>query len=561
MTETAPRPFAELQDCVPDFAAAIRCHDSGDLDGAQQLYRNLVDQPHLMAPCLHQLGLIAAAQGDPARAADLFLRVTRLDATLWSAYRHLSAALDLIGHRDAATNALIDLGCQLYTCKEFSQAEPVFLQALAREPANYLANANLGSCLALLGRWDEAAALMIRALRGYGRSVPDIAAFVAALEPYLDPAFLARIDPLPEGVASGRGERVADVLTSLGKVMSDLERPAAALLCYHRAVQTAPGFALAHWNYALSLLGRRDFAKGWAEYEWRWQWPEFPEPSRSLMALPWRGEPLAGKRILIWAEQGFGDVLQFVPLVQWLKDRNPEAEVLLEVPVPLIRLLANSLQGIQVIRRPDLLEDVATDQPLDYALPLMSLPYRLQLTPQALPMAVKYLHPAPESVAPMRRNFAGSTRPRIGLVWASRPFPDLRRSVPLGLFAPLIAKSGACWYALQVGEREADLARENIAGLKNLAPHLIDFADTAAALDELDLVITVDTAVAHLAGGMGKDVWTLLPAAAEWRWADERDTTRWYPSMRLFRQDQAGDWATVVQRLAGALKDRLQQAA
>lgn len=551
-----PRLFPELAAAVPAFAEAMRRHEDGDLAGARMMYANLIDQPALTAPCLHQLGLIAAAQGEHGRAADLFLKVTRMEPALWMGYANLSAALDRIGKPAEGTRVLADFASALYAMRQYKEAEPVFRQVLARDPASFAGNANLGTCLSWLGQLPEGAAFLIRALHLYGRTAPEIAGFLIALEADIDQSLLARIPPLPETSVSGGIEKVEDVLTSLGKALMELGQASAALQCYQMAVTIAPGFALGHWNLALALLKRGDFEQGWAEYEWRWEWPDFPEPRRRLPAAPWRGEPLAGKRILIWSEQGFGDILQFVPLVATVaKQKN--AEVLLEVPAPLLRLLRANLPQIRVIPRPDQPNAVTTDLALDYALPILSLPLRLGLRTADLPLAaVPYLHPCPEDVALWTERLRGETRLRIGLVWASRPYPDTRRCIPLEMFRETISGTpNVAWYALQVGPQQRELDEAGIPGLTDLSADLHDFADTAAALGQLDLVISIDTAVAHLASALGKPVWTLLPCIADWRWGRTESPTPWYPHMRLFRQSRSGDWGEVLTQVLAALKE------
>lgn len=548
--------FAELMQSVPAFAEAIRRHDGGDLAGARMMYTNLVDQPQLTAACLYQLGLIAAAMGEPARAAEMFSQATRLSPTLWSGYENLSAALDRTGCIVEATMALVECGCQQYRSKLYGKAEETFRRALERAPDNYTASANLGTCMAQLDRPKEAVAYLVRALLLYGRSAPEVADFVTELTKIpntIDPSQIALppFSPVP-----GQMERVEETLTSLGKVLCDLGNNQAGLYCHRMAVKMSPGYALGHWNYALTLLTQWNFSLGWTEYEWRWCWPDFPEPNRRLPAAPWQGEDLTGKRILIWCEQGFGDIMQFAPLMKWLKKRYPDAEVQFEVTQPLVRLLKNSMPEIEVLLRADMPGLVRTDKHLDYALPLMSLPYRLQMKPEQLPLATNYLSPCMDDVPAWQKRLEADGL-KVGLVWATRPEPDTKRWIPLKKIRPLLAMEGVSWFSLQKGGQESDIAAEQLSELKNLAPYLRDFADTAAAISSLDLVITVDTSVAHLAGGMGKPVWTLVRDAADWRWASDQIQTPWYPNMRLFRQRKGEDWDEVLDRVRVALQEKV----
>lgn len=555
------RPFPALQDSHAGFAEAVRRHEAGDLDAARQGYKDLLDQPPLMAAALHQLALLASAQGDAERAAGLYRKAIQLDPAITCAYGALSAALDTQDNPQAATAVLLDLASYYYVQNDNAAAERVYRQVLARDPGSYIAHANLGTSLVMQGHHREAAIEMLRALKLCAFTAPEMAHLLDRLAGLPGGDMLSDA-ALPAGLTGPDCVvPVETCLTSLGTVLQCMGFSAAALLCLRMAVDCVPGDGLVHWNYALGLLSQRSFASGWAEYEWRWQWRGFPVPQRRLPAAPWRGEALDGKRVLIWGEQGFGDILQFAPLVLHLKQRWPSAEILFEASQPLLRLLCVSLPGIRVIPQTGTPCTVACDQAIDYAVPLLSLPHRLQLVADTLPLAVQYLHAPPETRAPMHRRLEQVAHPRIGIVWASRPYPDTRRSVPFEHFQSLMAACPAAWFSLQVGERQQDLVMASPGRVNDLAPFLLDFAETAAAIAEMDLIITVDTAVAHLAGGMGKPVWTLLPAIADWRWADEDGATAWYPSMRLFRPVAGENWVGLLGRVQLALSVWLQQAA
>lgn len=565
-TSSARCPFPALQDSHAGFAEAVRCHEAGDRQAARQGYKNLLDQPPLMAAALNQLGLMAAEEGDAERAAGLLRTAIHLDPSMICAYEALAAALDQLQNCPAATAVLLDLASYHYAQKDNVSAERVYRQVLVRDPGSYIAHANLGTSLVMQGQHREAAIEMLRSLKLYARAAPEIAHLLDRISGLPGGDMLSDADmPAVLGAPQDVGP-VAQCLTSLGTVLRGMGFTDAALLCLHKAVETSPGDGLVHWNYALGLLSQRCFASGWAEYEWRWQWSGFPAPQRRLPAVPWRGEDLDGKRVLIWGEQGFGDILQFVPLMLHLKLRWPSAEIMFEAPQPLLRLLCVSLPGIRVIPQTETPSAVACDLPIDYEVPLLSLPHRLQLAADTLPLAAEYLHAPPETYAPMHRRLAQAARPRIGIVWASRPYPDTRRSVSFEYFRSLMAACPATWFSLQVGEHQQDLAVVSPDLITDMAPFLLDFAETAAAVAEMDLIITVDTAVAHLAGGMGKAVWTLLPVDADWRWADEGragecGATAWYPSMRLFRPGAGEGWDELFGRVQLALSVWLQQAA
>ncbi len=553
---TTNHPFAAVAKAVPAFGAALRRHDADDLAGARAAYLDLIDQPDLAALCLHQLGLIAAAKGEPARAAALFRSAIRLDPGQTLAYHNLHSSLDRMGDAAGAVAALIDLGCVLQNQGQHERAVPVYTQALARDPLCYAAYVNLGTGLAWLGQLPAATRHLLQAAELYGRLVPEVGLFGRRLASRLEGRIegVAGATSLPPGNPTGAIEKIEDALTTLGNVLRKLNCAEEALACHRQSLSVAPGFALGHWNLSLALLSAGNFLAGWKEYEWRWQWDRFPEPRRILPAPLWRREPLEGKRILVWGEQGYGDILQFAPLVPRLAAQG--AEVLFEVPTPLVRLLRQSLDGVRVIERPANPHSLSVDMPLDFVLPQMSLPERLGLTPQDLPLsATARLHPLPGDQQSWAKRLAAETRPKVGLVWAGRPehAEDALRSMPFTLLRPLLANRRVAWQSLQIGPRAADLAQAEPGSIGDLAPQIGDFADTAAAIANLDLVIAVDTATAHLACGMGKPTWLLLPRVSDWRWSDEVVAGRWYPSLRIFRQAETGDWARLVDQVEAAL--------
>jgi hypothetical protein len=267
-----------------------------------------------------------------------------------------------------------------------------------------------------------------------------------------------------------------------------------------------------------------------------------------LPAPEWRGETLAGKTIFVYAEQGFGDAIQFSPLVDRLV--ADAAHVVFEVTTPLVRLFRQSFKGgnVTVVERPAEPLRTAVTRPVDYVAALMSLPHWLGISVASLPLARPYMRAADNGGWAGRIDAAAGRK--IGLVWAGRPThsDDRKRSLALAQLLPLYSIPDCAWYSLQVGP-----ARDQLAAaphpIVDLSPHLGDFADTAAAIAQLDLVVAVDTAVAHLAAAMGKPVCILLPAVPDWRWLKLRSDSPWYPSVRLFRQPKIGDWDSAIAAL------------
>ena len=555
MSDLSQHPFAAIAEAVPAFGAAIRRHDAGDLQGARAAYLDLMDQPQLTSLCLHQLALIASARGEYPRAVELLRRCIRLDPSQPLAYHNLRAALERAGDPGGAVAALVDLGCIFYNQGDYRQAIELFQQIIQRDPVNYAAHVNLGTSLAWQNDYRNAARHLLLGMELYGRLVKEVGNFARTIQgrlgDWLD------LQPghtlLPPGLPNGAIEKVEDALTTLGKLLNDANKPDEAMLCLRKSVEMAPGFALGHWNLSLALLGAGDFAQGWREYEWRWHWDRFPEPRRLLPLPLWRGEPLNGKRILVWTEQGFGDAIHILPLAVKLADQG--ADVYLEAPQPLVRLFRTSFPQLKVSPRPDNPHALTVDTALDYVVPLMSLPDRLGLAKGDLPLMVDYLRPASDDLPFWADRLPARGKPKVGVVWAGRPqhSEDNRRSIPFEEFRRLFADDSVEFHSLQVGPAQASL--EGVANVTDHSAQINDLADTAAAMAHLDLIIAVDTGPMHLAAALGRPVWQLARTPPDWRWSLERDASPWYPTMRIFRQEQVGDWSQVIDDVAKALAD------
>jgi hypothetical protein len=310
---------------------------------------------------------------------------------------------------------------------------------------------------------------------------------------------------------------------------------------FRRLCAARPHDPAAHFNLGVTLLRAGRLREGFREYEWRWQVAQFAPQRREFSQPLWRGEPPAGRRILLWGEQGAGDGIQFVryaPLV-----RAAGGEVILEVLPHLERLTGWMEGGYPVVNA------LTTGVEFDVHCPLMSLPERFGTESDSVPPPARFLVPAPARAKWAARLRTG--RRGVGLVWAANPsyLNNSARSVPAGQFAPFGRLPGIQCWGLQVGPAAADTPE----GVVNLADELVDFAETAAVISELALVITVDTAVAHLAGSLGKPVWLLLMYASDWRWMLDREDTPWYAGTRLFRQRSPGEWGEVVDRVVREL--------
>jgi tetratricopeptide (TPR) repeat protein len=333
-----------------------------------------------------------------------------------------------------------------------------------------------------------------------------------------------------------------------GNVLYEMGRPGAALQAYDKAIVLDHEFRDAHFARGSLHLVEGDFAAGWPEYEWRVRDPKGEQAKRIFAQPQWRGdESLKGKTIFVHAEQGFGDTLQFCRYVELLSARG--ADVVLEVQ-PALRSLMATLCGPKIV-----LSNGEAPPLCDFHSPLLSLPLALKTELQSIPNRMPYLFADPERVSQWQTRLGEKQKPRIGLAWSGNPEHrnDHNRSLGLSMLTPLL-KLDVEWISLQKIVRGPDADLLHQTPIRSVEAELGDFADTAALIQTLDLVIAVDTAVAHLAGALGGPVWVLLPDPPEWRWLRERIDSPWYPGARLFRQSAPGQWEGVI----GAVADEVQ---
>jgi tetratricopeptide (TPR) repeat protein len=440
---------------------------------------------------------------------------------------------------------------------------------------------NRGSALQSLRRFDEALDSFDRAIRinsayadayyNRGNLLGELKRFEEAVESF---DRVIEIDPDHPEAYNNRGvalnelhrpeEAVANYEQALivrpdyvdahynrGNALKTLRRFDEALVSYDRAIEIKPDYAGAHWNLALFRLLLGDFIHGWAGYEWRWKTEQMEQDRRDFLQPLWLGEEsLAGATILLHAEQGMGDTLQFCRYVKLVAGLG--AKVVLEVQAPLLALLGH-MEGASVV-----LANGSTLPRFDWHCPLLSLPLALKSELKSIPTDIPYLRSDAGRVAKWRERLGKKTKPRVGLVWSGNPQHrnDHNRSVALAQLLPLFALD-AEYVSLQknVAETDADLLGA-YKELRHFGAELNDFADTAALVELMDVVISVDTSVAHLAGAMGKAVWILLPYSPDWRWLLDREDSPWYPTARLFRQEASGSWGDVIERVAKALRSK-----
>lgn len=342
-----------------------------------------------------------------------------------------------------------------------------------------------------------------------------------------------------------------ELLINKGTALVALNRFAEALDCFSAAAAIEPGRAEAHYNASLVRLRLGDFAAGWKCYEWRWRKADWAASRRNFSAPLWLGDaPIERKTILLHAEQGFGDTIQFVRYAPLVAARG--ARVILECQADLVELLRNIKGVAQVAARGTVLPD------FDMHCPLMSLPLAFGTLVETVPNAVPYITAPPPYLHKWMRRTEAISSPRIGLVWAGNPthYNDRNRSVALKALEPILSIGGLQFVSLQKHAASADVARlKRFGNVTHIGDELADFADTAAIIATLDLVIAVDTAAVHLAAAMGKVVALLLPFSADFRWLVGRNDSPWYPTMRLFRQTMLGDWSDPVEQLRRELAE------
>jgi len=549
------------------FDLAMREHRSGRLNVAEQLYRQILAEQPEHADAMHFLGVIAHQSGQMDAAINLMRRAIALNPCLASARCNLGNALKDQGRLDEAIAAYRqaialdanhaeshnNLGNALNDGGQLDAAIAEYRRAIALRPDYAQAYSNLGASLHSKGQPDEAIAASRQAIA----LQPDYVEAHCNLGAALYSA--ARVD---EAIAAYQHAIVlrpnsVEAYSNLGAALCSERRLDEGIAAYRKAIALRPEFAEAHHNLALALLLIGRFEEGWREYEWRWRWKGFSTPQRLCSQPVWDGSPLAGRTILVHAEQGFGDTIQFARYLPLVAGRGER--VILECPPQLIRLIQRvvGVDPSSVIGRSAL--DNSSLPPFDVHAPLMSLPLLLGLPePKGLPQP-PYICVEQNLREAWRQRLGNNNRLKVGLAWECAPEKpsDRKRSIALRELSPLL-QSGADIYSLQLGE--ASTQNWPGSGLIDPTGHIADFLDTAGLVSQLDLVICVDTAVAHLAGAMGKPVWVMVPYSPDWRWQLDREDSAWYPSLRVFRQLRTGEWTEAIARVAKTLRWKIKRA-
>lgn len=541
------------------LASGLRLHQTGQLVEAERIYcRILAEHPHHV-DALHYLGVLAHQFGHYDKAVEHIGKAVTLAPWNPRAHSNLGAALRDKGqpdlaiaacHRAIALNpnlpeAHSNLGNALKDLGRTHEAVVAFRRAVALMPAYADAYYNLGTALADTGNMADAVAAIRQAItlkpdhpeayNNLGNALKEMGQTGDAVTAYRQ-ALALRPD-YPEAHSN------------LGSALQDTGSVDQAIVAYRKAIDIQPNFANAHNNLALALLLRGDFREGWVEHEWRWKCKDLVLSRERFSQAPWNGEDFHGRSLLLHAEQGFGDTIQFIRFIPLAIQRG--TKVIVECQRELVELVRSMAEDLTV---------VAQGQPrpkFDVHCPLLSLPRLFATDLTNIPTNVPYVHANIEVAEKWKIRLASYTSStKVGLVWAGQPAHknDHNRSMRLAQLAPLAAIPNITFFSLQKGPAavEAKASGTNW-NLVDLTKELDDFSDTAGLIANLDLVIGVDTAVVHLAGALGQPVWTLLPFMPDWRWLRERYDSPWYPTMRLFRQSTRGAWTDVVNRVVEAL--------
>ncbi len=520
-----PRAVTAIASLDGAFADAVALHGQGRLADAERAYRAILAAAPAYAPALRNLGVLAMQAGQPDAALALLGQALaaapnspetlyNLGYVLMAVGRAAEAELRLRQALAAApgyVDALANLGSLLTTQDRLDEAEPLLRQAIRLGPWHVGALNNLGALLARRGRHDDAAAC-----------------FQAACA--ADPALpLSRIN--------------------LGTALLQGGRIEAAIAALQAGLAGDPSHVEGRFNLAWALLLAGRFAEGWAAYEARWQRPELA-PLLARFACPaWDGREPAGKTLLLHGEQGFGDAIQFIRYAALLAERGARVLFLADGPRARLARLFRTAPGLA-----GCVDSIEAAGPVDSHAPLMRLPRLLGTGDGSIPAAIPYLRAEPAKVAEWRDRLPPGYR--VGVVWQASQdnAHGRRRSLPLAALAPLAALPGVRLVSLQHAASEADRAALATLGILPVGEALDrgddGFVDTAAVLDNLDLVIGCDTAVPHLAGALGRPVWLLLEPVPDWRWRLDTDGSAWYPTMRLYRAGTDRNWAPVIAQVA-----------
>jgi tetratricopeptide (TPR) repeat protein len=542
-----------------DFDRALQHHRAGQLPQAEAAYRQILAKNPRHWGALNYLGVLATQVGKRDIAVDFFRQSIAINPNWAEAHYNLGNALCESGKQDEAIaafrnavalkphpHAYCNLGFALRDKGQTADAIMAYRQAIAIKPQFPEAYYNLGNALYDIGQMNDATVAFRQAIafeprypeafNNLGNVLRDKGQLDEAIE-----AYHRAIAIKPE---------YHEALSNLGQALRGKGQLEESIAACRRAIAIKPDFAEAHSNLASALLLQGDLTNGLKEYEWRWKVGHFTSPRRNFSQPQWDGSDLKNRTLLIHAEQGFGDTIQFIRYATMAAERG--GHVVVECHPELKALLQMNARSWKIIGR---------DEPLpmfDVHCPMLSLPLMFGTTLQNIPLQVPTLCADSDGTSKWREKMSSFGHAlKVGLVWAGNPAfrnDALRSPGQLSLYSPLSQVKNVRFFSLQKGNAAQQTGNPPpYMNLVDFSSELHHFTDTAAMIANLDLVISSDTAVAHLAGAMGKPVWVLLSYVPDWRWLRDREDCPWYPTMRLFRQSRPGDWHELLQRVARSL--------
>jgi Flp pilus assembly protein TadD len=543
-----------------DIDVATREHRAGRLPEAIAAYRRVLASDPRNPDITQMLALALHQSGNDQEAIPLFNRALMLDPGNVNALRNLlelwrrqgnwekvlECARKLSSLRPNDPEMRMLLAGALAQAGRFDEAAPVYHKLLESQPHNIQAQHALAEIYRLAKKFPQAEAEFAKLVR---RQPNDVQAWVG-----LGDALRWQYKMEPWLAASQRAVQIdpnsVDALHLLGWALLDLARPREALPLVERAIHLSPREPRLYWLRGFILLMLGEYQQGWNNYESRWEVTGLNLKRPSLARPQWRGEDIRGKSLYLFPEQGLGDTLQFIRYAPLILERGAK-DVFLVVPPEVESLLARSMPGIKLLHHGDPLPQT------DFQCPIMSLPLAFGTTLENVPAKVPYLTPDPLAVAKWKERLAQYPGVKVGLAWAGRPTNpnDFHRSTTLQKLRGLAGVPGIQFVSLQKGYASAQVKEIPELGMLDWTEELTDFADTAALVGALDHVVSICTSITHLSGALGKPTWTILSYTADFRWMLDREDSPWYPSIRLFRQPEYGDWESVVQNVRKELID------